>query len=239
MDVLEQDTWFFKDMLMALHDDEYEYGYFKNHGYFKHCNLDSIDNDCVAVPLRYVVPQYLTFDSSMDICNVAYLNDKIAGDESLLNEMLKEYSGKVSLIDLMKKNISFIMLNRKKDGIFYEISTDQKIASFPVPISFPIDGKWSDFGFSYADYLKNDLDTLFYFPIVYDGSFIFEMNEEEKRYIEYNSLYCLKDILKRKFKKYSDDAVKENRMVLNVMENFINNNQSSDYIYSSLVKKRK
>ena len=239
MDVLNQDTWFFKDMLMALHDDKYEYGYFKDNGYFKHCNLDCIDNDCVAVPLRYVVPQYLTFDSSMDICNVAYLNEKIAGDEYLLNEMLKKYSGKVSLIDLMNNNVSLIMLKRDKDGIFYETSTEQKIASFPVPISFPIDGKWSDFGSSYADYLKIDLDTLFCFPIVYDGSFIFEMNEEEKKYIEYYSLYCFKDILKKRFKKYKDDAVKGNKMVLNVMENFVDNNKSCDYVYSSLVKKRK
>lgn len=236
---MEQDTWFFKDMLLALHDDEYEYGYFKNHGYFKHCNLDSIDNDCVAVPLRYIVPQYLTFDSSMDVCNAAYLNETIVYDEYLLNEMLKEYSGKVSLIDLMKKNISMIILNRANDGIFYEISSGQKIASFPVPIYFPIDGKWSDFNSIYADYLKEDLDNLFNFPIVYDGSFIFEMNDDEKKYIEYYSKYCFKDTLKKRFKRFMDDAVKGNKMVLNVMENFVDNNKSCDYVYSSLVKKRK
>ena len=35
------------------------------------------------------------------------------------------------------------------------------------------------------------------------------------------------------------DAVKGNKMVLNVMENFVDNNKSCDYVYSSLVKKRK
>ena len=180
---MEKDFYFTKDMLIALHDKDYDYGYYPDKGYYKHCSLENVDTSYVAIPYSFIVSQYLSFDSEMGVCNGACFNYYIPNNERILEKEIQNYSGKISLINLMKKGFTMVLLKRGDDGIFRELVTNQELLSSPIPVSFPVYGKWSEFNSLYVDYLKEDLKTLFDFPVVYDGSFIFEVSDEEKEFI--------------------------------------------------------
>ena len=218
---------------MLKGDDEFEYGYFEEKGYFKNCSLENVtDVSYIAVPLRFVVCQYLDVLSDKNYCfsfvNHALIEKNIDRMNSELDKLVKSIDGRVSALDLIKNNISMILLKKDSDGFFREISTGVKISTSPAYLtSMPL----CDLDYLNSicsGFIKEDIDEIFDNPIVLNSMYMFEVNDVEREIIERYTRNCCKDMLKRMFKKMNSEAIKGNDIAISMAYPLVSSMDSAE-----------